>query len=72
MENISERFPQVEALENFKVFDPTTFPHDQDDEYGFTELEGLAKRFRKLDETQIVNEWERFSVRLKSNDFKVF
>ena len=72
VKNIQSRFPDVQKLALFKVFDSAQAREHQGNDYGFNTIEELAAQFpSKLDARGIQCEWEAFSTRLLTQEYQV-
>lgn len=71
-QKLQHRFPDVDALDLFKIFDPAQAADNVDDPtYGDEEVEQLAQRFPTLDRRTLLAQWQGFEAELLGDDFQV-
>ena len=65
-ENIQQRFPDVELLDAFTVFDPSKLPSSFDEmlesNYGIDKLDTLGNHFGSVDHQVLRTDWTNFRV----------
>ena len=70
---LMERFPDVDVLDLFRIFDPNMAAVNADDPtYGDEEIEQLVQRFPALNRRTLLAEWQGFEADLLSEEFQVF
>ena len=66
--NLRDRFPAIEVVSAFHIFDPKQLPEDEYKlyQYGLSDLDCLLKHFTssplELDSTDVCGEWKEFKI----------